>query len=341
MAVPSHAPGRMPVGLCVFGMTYLIGMTWAGTQRAHPSPLTADAVLDLAAEAKLAHVEMPLTMLEAGGQSLEARRAQAEARGLGIVVPAGPVGVEELTRHLQAAAQLGAPVVRCILSRLLCGDRRGFAGGWKAHLKACGDALEQVVPLAERLGIAIAVENHQDADSDDLLALCRRFESRNLGVTLDAGNPLAVMEEPLEFAGRLAPYLRHVHLKDYQIFPAPNGYRLVRCAVGAGVVDFPALFRLLDAQEWPVTRSLEVGALQARLIPMLEESWWDEFEGRTLKGSLPALRKVWNNLRPPYEEWRTPFECETSGTELADYEWAQYHESVEWLAHHFGAAGQG
>ena len=39
------------------------------------------------------------------------------------------------------------------------------------------------------------MENHQDAASADLLALCRRFESRYLGITLDCGNPLAVMEE--------------------------------------------------------------------------------------------------------------------------------------------------
>lgn len=334
MALPAHAPGRMPVGLCVYGMTYLIGITWAGTERANPRPLTAEQVFALAAEARLSHVEMPLTMLESTGKSLPQLRAEAEGQGLGFVVPAGPVGVEELTRHLHAAEQLGAPVVRCILSRLLCGDRRGFAGGWKAHLSACADALEQVVPLAERLGVAIGVENHQDADSADLLALCRRFESRYLGVTLDAGNPLSVMEEPLEFAGRLAPYLRHVHLKDYRVYPAPNGFRLVRCALGDGVIDFPALFELLDAQEWPVTRSLEVGALQARQIPMLEESWWGEFEGRTLQGSLPALRLVWNRMGPTYEDWRTPFECDATGQDLADYEWGQYHDSIEWLTNH-------
>jgi sugar phosphate isomerase/epimerase len=204
-------------------------------------------------------------------------------------------------------------------------------GGWRSHLAGCIQELEQALPEAERLGIAIAIENHQDADTEDLLALCRRFESRYLGITLDAANPLAVMEEPLEFARRLAPYLRHCHLKDYRIYPAPNGFRLVRCALGEGVTDFPALFRLFDEQEWPITRNIEMGALQARLIPMLERSWWDEFSARDARDILPALELVWNNLRPSEEEWRTPWEREADSEELACYEWEQFETSVRYL----------
>jgi hypothetical protein len=188
--------------------------------------------------------------------------------------------------------------------------------------------LEAVLPEAERLGIAIAIENHQDAASDDLLQLCRRFESRYLGVTLDCGNPLAVMEEPVAFASRLAPYLRHAHLKDYQVFPAPNGYRLVRCPFGEGVVDFPALFRIFDAQEWPISRNLELGALQARQIPFLERTWWDEYPDRDSREILGALQVVWQNLHPSDQEWRTPYERERSGEELAAYEWEQFRQSL-------------
>ncbi len=331
MARPVHPPDRLPAGLCIFGMTYLCGLTWADGPQAHSRPLTARDVLRLAADSGLSYVEMPLRMLEAGGETLTALRAAAEDLGLRFVLPASRPDAEELTHHLRIARELGAPTVRCTLSGVLCGDRRGFPGGWKAHLESCARTLEAVVPEAERLGIAIGLENHQDADSADLLALCRRFESRYLGVTLDAANPLAVMEEPLEFARRLAPYLRHVHLKDYRIHPAPNGYRLVRCATGEGVVDFPALLELLDAQEWPVTRNIEVGALQARQIPILEPSWWAEYDNRTLTGSLPALSLIWNHLRPADEEWRTPFERDAPGEELAAYEWRQFHSSLEYL----------
>lgn len=332
MATPSHSSDRLPVGLCVFGLTYHCGLTWAGTPKANPQPLSAEQIIDLASGSRLSHVELPAPLMgELSPERLDALRAYAEDCGLGFVMAAGRVSEEELRQGLQVAARLGAPTLRCTLSGVLCGDRRGFPGGWRTHLEACTAELERVLPEAERLGVAIGVENHQDADSEDLLALCRRFESRYLGVTLDCANPLAVMEEPLAFAERLAPYLRHAHLKDYRIHPAPNGFRLVRCALGEGVVDYPALFRLFDEQEWPITRSIEMAALQARQIPILERSWWDEYAPRDARDVLAALSVVWQNLRPEAEEWRTPFEQDVSGEELAAWELQQFHTSVEYL----------
>ena len=89
--------------------------------------------------------------------------------------------------------------------------------------------------------MALAIENHQDADSEDLLWLCESVGGEFIGVNLDTGNPLAVGEGPVEFAARIAPFLKNVHLKDYRMHRTPAGYRLVRCPLGDGVVDFPAL----------------------------------------------------------------------------------------------------
>ena len=331
MALPSHQPDRLPVGLCIFGMTYACGITWSGTGKANPAPLTAREVVALAAENGLSWVELPPALIGREPEAWRALRDFAEQRGVRLILAAGKADAEGLRHDLALAAELGSPVMRCILSSVLCGDRRGFPGGWPAHLNACAGALERLLPEAERLGVAIAVENHQDADSEDLLRLCRRFESRYFGVTLDCGNPLAVMEDPLEFARRLAPYLRHAHLKDYRIHPAPNGYRLVRCALGAGVIPFPQLFELFDAQEWPITRNIEMAALHARLIPMLERSWWDEFSSRDARDTLAAMSVIWTNLRPADEEWRTPLERDGSGEELLQYEMAQFQQSVTYL----------
>jgi len=332
MAIPPHQPGRLPVGLCVFGLTYHCGLTWAGTPKANPQPFTTEQIIELASGSGLSHVELsPRLMGDLSPERLDMLRGYALERGLGFVVAGERVGEAGLRDALQVAERLGAPTVRCTLSGVLCGDRRGFPGGWRAHLQHCTAELERVLPEAERLKIAIGVENHQDADSEDLLALCRRFESCYLGITLDCANPLAVMEEPVAFAERLAPYLRHAHLKDYRLHPAPNGFRLVRCALGEGVVDYPALFRLFEAQEWPITRSIEMAALQARQIPMLERSWWDEYAPRDARDVLPALSLVWQNLRPATEEWRTPFELDATGEELAAWELQQYHTSVEYL----------
>jgi sugar phosphate isomerase/epimerase len=331
MAFPAHPPDRLPYGLCVYGLTYACGLAWAGTEKANPAPLTARQVIDLAAGWGLSMAELPIAMLGEEPEALRDLRAHADERQLGFVIAGGRVQAESLVRDLKVAAALGAPTVRCTLSGILCGDRRGFPGGWRNHLQTCTEALEAVLPEAERLQIAIAVENHQDADSEDLLALCRRFESPWLGVTLDCANPLAVLEEPVAFARKLAPYLRHAHIKDYTLHRAENGFRLVRAPLGDGVVPFPELLEILDAQERPITRSIELAALQARLIPWLERSWWDEYAPRDARDTLPALEFVWQRMRPDEEDWRTPFERDRPAEELAAYEWEQHRRSLEYL----------
>lgn len=336
MAPPFHPPDRLPAGLCIFGLTYACGLTWAGTEKANPRPLAPREVIERAAADGLSWVELPVRMMDASPEGPAELRRFAEERGIRFVVAGGNL-LNGLDGDLRVARPLGAPTLRCTLSTVLCGDRRGFPGGWKEHLRACAAELERLLPLAEELRVAIAVENHQDADSEDLLALCSRFESPYLGVTLDTGNPLAVMEHPLRFAERIAKYLRHLHLKDYRIHPAPNGYRLVRCALGEGVIPFREILALADAQELPVTRSLEMAALNARLIPFLEPSWWEEFSARDARDTLPALEMIWRNLRPADEDYRTPLEQEAEGPALLAYEWRQ-HEAA--LAHLRGLCGR-
>ncbi len=329
----------LPGGICVFGLTYACGLTWAGTPKANPRPLDAFGLIELAAARGLASVEFPPGRMlpDTTPATLARARRAAEARGLAIILPAGRVERDHLSEQLEVARQLGAPVVRCTLSPLLCGDRRPLApdgdplAAWRTLLEAAASELAAVLPLAERYRIALAVENHQDAGSEDLLQLCRRFESRYLGVTLDTGNPLAVLEEPVAFAERLAPYLRHAHLKDYRVFRADTGFRLVRCAMGRGVIDFPALYRLFDRQEWPITRNIEMGALQARLIPFLEPSWWDGYPPRDVREVAAALAAVWGRFCPGEEEWRTPFERDAPAEELAAWEWEEFEASVGYL----------
>lgn len=101
----------------------------------------------------------------------------------------------------------------CVNRNLLCGDRRKIDGGWPTRLRGTGKRLLKVLPIAEELGLTIAIENHQDATADDLLKLWDLVgQSPAFGITLDTGNPLAVGEDPVEMCRRIAPLIRHVHL---------------------------------------------------------------------------------------------------------------------------------
>jgi hypothetical protein len=175
----------------------------------------------------------------------------------------------------------------------------------------------------------VAVENHQDATSDDLVRLCQEVSSPMVGVTLDTGNALVVAECPLEFARKVAPYVKNVHVKDYRIHVTESGYRLVRCAIGDGAIPFRELFGLLKEKAPEATLNIELGATKARHIPLLEDSFWDYYPPRSTREVVGALRLAHRSARPRDEDWRTPHERGESVQVCAEYELDQFRRSVE------------
>jgi sugar phosphate isomerase/epimerase len=333
-AMHARAP-RLPVGLAAHGFSYLCGFAGAGTDRACPTPFDVYALMDLACRHGLSGVEFPVPWALAGegahAAALARARAYAEERELFIVVDAGVVDEGELHTLLPAAAALGAGTVRVMASTILCGDRRAVREQWSTYLAQIAQRLRSVRGLAEELGVDIAIENHQDLTSEELVALCEQAGSARIGVNLDAINPLAVVEDPLAFARRVAPYIKNVHLKDYYLYRTAEGFRLVRCAIGDGVLDVPGLFALLRAAAPGATVTIELGALHARHVRFLDDEFWPGYPPRRIEEVLPVLRLREERARPADEDWQTPWERGAGGEELAAYELGQCEQSVAFL----------
>jgi 3-oxoisoapionate decarboxylase len=333
---------RHGFGLSVYGVLYLTGRVAAGTPLANPHPLDAKGFLNLTIENRLSVVEVSTSFVSAqcDVNELRAFRDAAGNGGLQTVI-AGPMvlDTDAVAADIALCKELGATVLRCTMSKLLCGDRAPLGGfeGWKEHVAAVVAAIGKNLRAAEKAGITLAIENHQDADSDTLEGICRTFNSASVGVTLDAGNPLAVGEDPLEFAGRLLPYIADVHLKDYRMITTAEGYRLVHCAIGDGVVDFPGLWRLL-ASKPRVPRSIEMAALNARHIKLLTPEWWEGYGRRDVRTIVPVLR-LWQRRGEPEAiapEWRTPIELGDSSHAEA-WERERLARSIENLSRIEGA----
>jgi sugar phosphate isomerase/epimerase len=330
---PADAPVTLPIGLCVYGIAYTCGFAGRGTPRANPNALDAKGFLDLAAQLGLAAIELPFSYIhpQEDEAALRAYIEEAEARGLRVVSAGLPIETEPFRHHLALCQRLGIKTVRCVLSTILCGDRRPIGGleGWQRHLDQKIAILKEIAPIAEDAGVRIGVENHQDATSADLVYLCQSVNSPNVGVTLDTGNPLAVGEDPVIFARTILPYLVHVHLKDYRMTPTPEGYRIFHCAIGAGVVDYPALFELFRTKEGLVC-NIEMAALGERHIRLLTDEYWAGHVSRPVADVLPVLRM--RDCAEVDVEWRTAWELEQDSI-MASWEMERLVQSVANMQH--------
>src|SRR2546430_2336579 len=229
----------MRIGLSVYGTTFGMGID---LHSGRPT-ITPGQLMDKAIAVGLEGVSLPASLMQ--GEDATAVAHYAHERGLFITLETQGYDPGKLTSAIDLGVRLGAGTIRTVVGGArLGGDRRPLAGRWQSFLQEILAGLRQATLNAERAGVNLTVENHQDLASEELLWLCESIGSQRFGITLDTGNPLATAEEPVNFARRVAPYVKHVPLKDYQVFMTIEGYRLVRCPLGQGIVDFSALLRI-------------------------------------------------------------------------------------------------
>ena len=311
---------RLRVGLNPYGLTYTVGLQGHGTPRANPEGTGLEGFLALATEVGARVVEIFSPWLTAlGPDGRQALRARLDEAGM-VPVASASLFAEQIDELLQNAVDLGAQTMRLGLSPVLCGDRNAFgATRWAQQIAEIRAGLARLAPAAAEHGITVAIENHQDFGSAELMAFCEEARD-NVGITLDTGNAFPVAESPLSFARTVAPRVRHVHLKDYRVQFTDEGYRLVRCAIGDGAVPFREIFDLLLADGRPLTAVLEPGALEVRHIRLFTPEWWRGYAPKDARALAETLRAARVNLLPEGEDHRTPWEREAPGADLIDYE---------------------
>lgn len=321
----------LPVGLS----SYSFNVTMGSGQRAEGdtfTPWTVEDLIDQAAGWGFSSVELPLRRYTDLPAAIERSRRRLQERGVRCTTAdAGIARAAAVTAAIPLAKALGASVMRVTLSDILCGDRRRLNGGWRAYLEQMAGELRAARSVALDHGVTIAVENHQDIDSRELVWLCEYVGTDACAVCLDIANPLAVAEDIEEFTRRVGPYIRNVHLKDYRIYPSPQGYRLARCALGQGVLDWPHLFAVLDEVAPTCTKHVELGAVQARHVLFLEDAFWPDYLPRPLPELLPVLRLREAQGRPAGEDWQTPHERDEPTAARREFELTEMEQSVRYL----------
>ncbi len=288
-------------------------------------------LIELAAHHGMAGVELPLDILpDHTPAGMDRLGALLQSKGMTYVLDLPVLDVMQARDSLPLARRAGARVVRCMVSAFLEGARAVHIPDWNAHMRDMIAKLLAVRPLLDELDMVLAIENHQDVNSDDLLVLCEAGGPR-VGVTFDVVNPLAVAEEPYEFARRLGPRIFNVHIKDYTIHPTASGYNLVRASIGEGCIDWRAMLTLLREVAPHALWHIELAALNARHIRLYEDQWWRGYPPRDIRAMLPLFRFLAGHMQPADAPWQTPWECEAPAEACERYERDQLERTVRYL----------
>lgn len=319
------------IGLNPYGLAYAVGLHGAGTERANPAPIGLGGFMTLARELGARCLEIHAPWLDGlSSSSLAQLREACASRGMTPVISTGLTHArgETLDAALAHAEGIGARLVRLGLSPVLEGARARWGSRWGEMVTHATETLVREAPRAADRGVAIAIEDHQDFGSDELVSMAERAGD-NVGVVFDTGNPFAVGEDPVAFARRAAHRIRHVHLKDYRAQFTDEGYRLVRCAIGDGAVPFDDLRDVLAPLPGELTASIEPGALEARHIRLFAPDWWEGYPPREASELATAIGRLRRRRFNDDELSTTPWERGASPAEIVDYELAQVRRSVK------------
>jgi sugar phosphate isomerase/epimerase len=154
--------------------------------------------------------------------------------------------------------------------------------------------IEAALPSVERHKMPLGIENHKDWRVDQQVALLERYSSEYLGVCLDTGNNLAVLDDPTETVEKLAPYTFNVHFKDMAMEACDEGFLLSEVPLGEGMLDIPHLVDIIRKARPEVRFSLEMITRDPLLVPCLTDRYWaswdDDNGGRDLARMLTRIR---------------------------------------------------
>jgi sugar phosphate isomerase/epimerase len=145
---------------------------------------------------------------------------------------------DQLARALRASQIFGAACMRCILG----GDPE--RPQIEMHIE---NMVKAIRPARSRIldsGVKLAVENHGgDLQAREMKAMIEAVGRDVMGVCLDSGNPVWMLEDPHMTLEVLIPYAETCHVRDSAVWKTPEGIAVRWVNMGDGNVDIDGWIR--------------------------------------------------------------------------------------------------
>lgn len=235
-----------------------------------PQKMTLEGFIERACELEVDGISLESCFFPSFDRSyLHEVKCHLDERGLERVFAWGhPDGLEggtneaayaDMIRSLEYARGIGATVMRVVGSSLRFRHQPHLP-----QLERLTALFRKAVPIAEQQGIRLAVENHIDFTSDEMLCLLEAVDSPYLGINFDTGNFLRLLDDPVKGMAKLAGRVYATHIKDLKIQTgiAPDEWFFFSSTpVGDGLIDNQKLVQMLAEAQFDGLLAVEIDFL--------------------------------------------------------------------------------
>jgi len=151
---------------------------------------------------------------------------------------------------------------------------------WKDFAAHWQEALQQAEPVLKKHRLLVGIENHKEWLADELAEMLGRLNSPHFGACVDFGNNLALLEDSVEVAQKLAPYVVTTHMKDMAVSEYEEGFLLSEVPLGQGILPLAKIMELLRRSRSDIHFCLEMITRDPLRVPYLDEKYWASYVKR-------------------------------------------------------------
>ncbi|CAN5151889.1 hypothetical protein BH23BAC1_BH23BAC1_41230 [soil metagenome] len=166
---------------------------------------------------------------------------------------------DDMIRHIEYADAIGAKVMRVVGSSL-----KFRFEPHQPQLEKLTRMFSEAAEVAAEYEIKLAVENHIDYNSDEILQILKDINSPYMGVNFDSGNFLRVLDDPIQAMQKLAPYVFATHIKDMlpvKGVPVNEWYFFSCVPTGEGLIENEKLAKILKEHDYQGFLAVEIDFL--------------------------------------------------------------------------------
>jgi sugar phosphate isomerase/epimerase len=272
------------------------GAHWKAAREKHPRARFSDALelLEYCHQLGGGGVQVSIGAKDSG--YAEKIRAKAEAWDMyfegQLSLPGDDSDVGRFESELRLAGEAGASIVR---TALLSGRRYETFDSMEAFRKFREESWQSLMraePVLKRHRLRLAVENHKDWLVPELLEWLRRLSSEHIGVCVDTGNSIALLEDAMEVVEAYAPFAASTHLKDMGVQEYAEGFLLSEVPLGQGYLDLKGIVAVLQKANPKLQFNLEMITRDPLKVPCLTEKYWATMPDASAQRLAQALGRV-------------------------------------------------
>lgn len=215
-----------------------------------------------------------------------------------IALPKQEGDLDHFAKNILHAREAGCDVVRTVC---LSGRRyENFKSldEFNAFKEQSLNAIRLAMPVVQKFNMKLAIENHKDWLAGELVELIKKFDHPLLGVTLDFGNNLALLEDPLQVVETLAPYAFTTHVKDMGVDQYPDGFLLSEVVLGQGLCPLQKMVTICRQHNPAIRFNLEMITRDPLKIPCHKDTYWATFGEKNTTALQTTLDLVQKNKQP-------------------------------------------